>query len=355
MNYSPISKTKSHWDKELQTLLTEISFHKWEEELESYRQEMIQEKVQHEINSKNKIHAVSFHKDALYFASLGLLIALSLNPETLSLISTISQLILLLLFFVTTAAFTGIVGGLILIGITGIIPAACSIAISSIPGAHTVIAVIVCTLASFFMGSFFLELYHRQKLKLQNSDLYDELRKHYLDYILEPQELLNFYNQRIASYFFSKKSWLQSRMNEFQETKDECREILKLHRTSPESFDQAEIINMQEKLYRLNNLHQETAQVLNIIQQVESGFEAKMNHLKTLANHQKQLEERKSKLEQVQKKLENFLGAEQKESWDSEKDTVKHEIKGIILAMQEQFSHTREFVKAQIQLESAKF
>lgn len=341
-------------DEECSRLLQEVSQKDWEEELDEFRLNRVEMMIEEEVNKTiEREKEQGMKKGAIAGAAIMGFVGLFL-PWNLVMVAVLVTGIGVSL---VSIVLTGGVGVLVaaLLGIAGLILYSLVFApMMAMLGAwfSKLACVGACGLIGALVGGGLGVKWQRYQLMKQSDEKKALLRPNYGDYVLDVKDLLRFWESKVEVYLHDRKSRVKSKVREASSTKAECMRVISELEDFNEEENRATIRELKDKILLMNEITEDAQKVNHVLQRLEDEFVVKIEQLKVLVRQKEKFERDQYRHEELQGKARKLIGKSSQiaEEWEEDKEQIQIQITGMVQAFQSQLHHTKDFVKAEIQI-----
>ncbi|MBT3784191.1 sulfite exporter TauE/SafE family protein [bacterium] len=349
------TRVKLDRDSEFKDLLQEVSEMDWEMELEAFREGVVQRKVDEELELLfAQLQEASLKKGALIGAVFLGLLGLFAGKELILVLTLLGFLgIGISMAFLMGAA--GLVFGVI-IAMVG--------AIFSIGGLGAILSgssgllvpllgFLSCAVLGALVGAGFHVKIQRLLLNRRREEIAIPLREKHSTLILEPSELLTFWENRASLFLTDRMRRVEDRLKNMRRN---TAESLSLEEELIKKGGEAELmIELRSGRQMVEISIRDAVQLKEALATLHSRFRDKIQELKVLVDRQKEIEKQVYLEEELQGRIRKTLKAARtlRRDWEEESDQLQSEIQGMAEAFQEQLFQSRDFVLAQLNLDDS--
>ena len=322
----------------------------WEAELELFREGVIERKVDLELERIfQQSQEKSMKQGAVYGASILGFLGLFASKELVLLLSLMG-------FLGLGISLSFLMGppGLIFGVIVGIAGAMFSIlGLGSLLSSAWIMAPVVgllsCAVIGAIVGAGLHVKVQRFRLQFQRDKFAAPLREKHSMLILEPMELLSFWENRASLFILNRMEEIEGRLKLMRKNiQDSLKLEGRLKENEPSLLEE---LRSGRKL--MENSIGDALQLKEGLAVLHSRFRDKVQELKILVDRQKDLERKFYLEEELQGQIRKTLkkGARLRERWEEDRTRLHSEIEGMALAFQEQLFQSKDFLLAHMQLE----
>lgn len=343
-------------DEECRELLIEVSEKDWSSELDNFRKGIISLKVAEFVDAHiSKNQEKGLHKGAYIGTLLAAVIGLFLGKDLILIASLIAMLAVCTVSLVLMSGIGALLSAvLVIVGIilysSILLPlmASGSLIISKIIG------VVACATIGSAVGAGLGVKYMRYKLLQRKSELEKPQFESLKEYVLMPNDLLRFWENKVEIYLRERKSRIQLRIREASRTRAECLKILDELKDLDDSIEAKTKLDLKSQVKHMGNIIVDAQNVNVVLQKLEDSFASKIEELRALVNKQEKYERDQYRLQEIEGKIRKVIGKSRsiREDWLEEKKNLQIQIEGMMNAFQNQLLHTKDFVHAEIILKS---
>lgn len=341
-------------DEECSRLLQEVSQKDWEEELDEFRLNRVEMMIEEEVNkSIEREKEQGMKKGAIAGAALLGFVGLFLPWDLVMVAVLVTGIGVSLVSIVLTGGVGVLVAALL--GIAGLILYSLVFApMMAMLGAwfSKLACVGACGLIGALVGGGLGVKWQRYQLMKQSDEKKALLRPNYGNYVLDVKDLLRFWESKVEVYLHDRKSRVKSKIREASSTKAECMRVISELEDFNEEENRATIRELKDKILLMNEITEDAQKVNHVLQRLEDEFVVKIEQLKVLVRQKEKFERDQYRHEELQGKARKLIGKSSQiaQEWEEDKEQIQIQITGMVQAFQSQLHHTKDFVKAEIQM-----
>jgi|GEM_PF-1480406 len=341
-------------DEECSRLLQEVSQKDWEEELDEFRLNRVEMMIEEEVNkSIEREKEQGMKKGAIAGAAILGFVGLFLPWDLVMVAVLVTGIGVSLVSIVLTGGVGVLVAALL--GIAGLILYSLVFApmIAMLGAWFSKLACVgACGLIGALVGGGLGVKWQRYQLMKQSVQKKALLRPNYGNYVLDVKDLLRFWESKVEVYLHDRKSRVKSKIREASFTKAECMRVISELEDFNEEENRATIRELKDKILLMNEITEDAQKVNHVLQRLEDEFVVKIEQLKVLVRQKEKFERDQYRHEELQGKAKKLIGKSSQiaQEWEEDKEQIQIQITGMVQAFQSQLHHTKDFVKAEIQM-----
>ena len=338
---------KSTKDEEFRDLLVEVTEKDWAVELEDFREKVINIKVEELVSKDINSNQEEGFKKGAYIGSIMLAtVGLFISKDLILLASLIAMVGVCIVSVFLMGGVGAVVSAILgIIGLTFYSMLLMPLIASGNILISKTVGVIACAAIGSLVGAGLGVKFLRYRLNQKKYELEKPYRESLTSYVLMPNDLLRFWENRVEIYLRERKSRVQSRIREASRTKAECIKIIDELKSLKKNYDPT---TENKLLYQVKNMTAvvEEAQKVNaILQKLEDKFAAKIEELRVLVTKQKEYERDQYRLQEIEGKVRRIIGKSQeiREDWGEEKSKLQIQIQGMMNAFSKSIASHQRF------------
>lgn len=344
---------KGDMDPECRKLLDEISRKNWELELEDFRNHYVNSLVEEELAGEiGRKQEEGMKPGAIRGAVAGVAIGLLMGPSSVMVwpVLGVFGVSAYMILSMGPAGVAAAISSLLLI------PLAFSL-LEGIGGSFLAWSLwLVCALGGGLcgagIGAGLGMRFAREKLAGKGSALRYQIEDRYRNFILEPRDLLRFWELRLETFLKERQGRVQARMDEAHANRLELMKLVDDIREVGQKEDFAQVSRLLAKMREMDALIQDAEVVQSVLGKLENRFAMKIRELHALVESQRESELRWEKRRALGSRMAKVLEKTDQTSleWMQERERLDAQLHGMVESFQEQLAHTRDFVQAEIEL-----
>ena len=337
-------------DSEIHELLREVSEMNWESEIELFRQGIIDRKVDLEleqlaVDGEEEDMKIGAKYGAAFLGFFGLFVS-----KELILLFSILGFIGLGISLTFLMGAHGLIFAVILI-VAGILFTSFGVgSLLSLAGVSPIVGCLSFALVGAVVGAA-INLKLRRHILLSKRDiLAAPLRDKHSMLVLEPMELLSFWENRASIYIMSRISRIEEQLGLMKKNMNESLNLeKKMVGREPGLIDE-----LRSSRRMTQKSIDDALQMKEGLAILHSRFRDKVYDLKALVEREKEIEKNAYLEEELQGKIQKAIkrGARLRKSWEEDRSRLQSEIEGMAITFQEQLFQSKDFLVAHMQLEN---
>jgi hypothetical protein len=336
-------------DPECAELLREIYEKDWEQELDDFRDRVLQLRVDEAVDGHiKKKQEEGILSGAVFGLVCGLLVGMLLGSAALFPLLLVASISL----SVVTIFMGGPYGMVIAPMVMFLVPATGFLISQASSVLAWLLSVVSAGVIGAAVGSGLGVKYKRKKLSERRFELERGFRDKMNTYMLSPHDMLRFWKNKVEIYLHEKKALISGRIREAGAARAQLVKVAAELRNYKDAKSDLSARELTDRAREFAALIGDATKVNSILQKIEDKFVCRIEELQTLINRQEDMERAESRKEQLEAQARRLLNGTRTtlEEWKEEKQDLQNELSGMMNAFQRELATTKDIIKAEIEL-----